>query len=261
MRASAILPVARSLVSYVPSTSLIRLRELKDLPKIAAGRPHESDFLALRWWNVTSPNVLDVGANRGQSIRSLRAVLKSPVIHSFEPNPFLGRQLDVRFRNDPDVTIHQIALSDRDGRLDLYLPRYGHTVYDTRASLGPEEAERFLAPDHFVPFSAARAGIEQVSVAVRTIDGLGLHPDLVKVDVEGADDQVVAGGTETLTLHRPIVLVEHPRRRTTDLLESLGYVAHAFDARCGRLQPNEAGELNTYFLLPSHRDQFGGVLV
>jgi FkbM family methyltransferase len=256
MLTDALQPTLRAAVSYVPSTSLIRLRELRDLPAMVRRRPHESDFLALRSWGVTSPVILDVGANRGQSIRSFRCVTTAAVLHSVEPNPFLAAHLRRAHRSDTRVHVYQLAIADHVGHMDLYLPRYGHTVYDTRASLGPEAPREFLDSRHFRPFRAERAHVEGVSVEVSTLDSLDVAPDLLKVDVEGADDGVIAGGAQLLDRHHPVVLVEHPKPETVTLLDAHGYTIHAFDASTGRLRRGRRGELNSYFLRPEHLARF-----
>ena len=50
-------------------------------------------------------------------------------------------------------------------------------------------------------------------VSVATIDGLGLrHLDLLKADVEGMEQAVLAGGRETIGRSRPVLYVECDRR-------------------------------------------------
>ena len=82
-------------------------RRLKDLPLRLAGKPHEIDFEPLRLLAGTGLSVLDVGANRGQSIESFKAVLNSPRIHAFEPNPILASALR---RLYPDITVQATGL-------------------------------------------------------------------------------------------------------------------------------------------------------
>ena len=51
----------------------------------------------------------------------------------------------------------------------------------------------------------------------------GYAPSLMKIDTEGGEGQVMAGGIETLVRHRPIVLFEH------GLPSSLSYGAPSCD--------------------------------
>ncbi len=43
----------------------------------------------------------------------------------------------------------------------------------------------------------------------------GYGPSLIKLDVEGAELEVLQGGIETLTQHKPIVAFEHDERGET----------------------------------------------
>lgn len=252
--------ILRSAVSYIPSTSLIAARELRDLPSRVRNRPHEADFAALRSWDLRSPTVIDVGANRGQSIRSLRCVLDDPVIHSCEPIPFLVDHLRSAYGGDSRVVVHPVGLGAAPGVLELFIPRYGHTVYDTRASLSSEEAEAFLTDESFLGFRSSRGGIERVDAQISTLDALGVDADLVKIDVEGMDDQVVAGGRELINRRRPVLIVEFPRPETVTLLSGFGYTRYAYDPAAGRLERGAEATLNTFFLTDDHLPGFGDAI-
>ncbi len=53
---------------------------------------------------------------------------------------------------------------------------------------------------------------QQISVAGDTIDNLvakfGLEPGLIKIDTEGAEEQVLAGAQATMRTHRPVIICE-----------------------------------------------------
>lgn len=239
----------RTIVSFVPSTSLLLLRNLKDAPLLISGRPHEQDFFLLKHLDGKPSVVLDVGANRGQSIRSLRLVLDRPSIHAFEPNTMLAAELRRRYR-DGGVTVHDFGLSSADGTASIFLPRYGHTVYDTRASLSEANALAFLRRESFLFFAPQRASVVRSSVALRRLDDLGLAPAIVKIDVEGLDDKVIQGGLETLRHHQPACLIESPQPESIALLKDLGYAAYGYAH--GRATHNKLDGLNVFFLMPQH---------
>ena len=237
----------RSMASYVPSRSLLGLRELRDLPARARRRVHEDDFRALVHFDRRPSTVLDVGANRGQSIRSLRLVLQDPRVVAVEPHRHLADHLRRRF---PGVRVKNVGLGDRRGRLDLHVPVYGHTAWDTRAAGERGLAEEFLAPESFLAFSPSRARVVLEEVDLVPMDDLAVDPDIVKVDVEGADLAALQGGVQTLTRCRPVLLVEHPSQGSTALLAGLGYRAFTFSG--DRLVLGATDSLNTFFLTDDH---------
>lgn len=239
--------LARSVVSYLPSEGLITLRRLRELPSSLARRPHEDDFLAFRDFKRPNPVIVDVGANRGQSVMSFRRTIGTAQIHCFEPNPFLHDELE-RF----GVDVNPVALGSHDGELNLYVPRYGHTLYDTRAALDEVTAANFLSDDHFAGFKPGRAGVEHISVPVTRLDSFRLAPDIIKIDVEGGGAAVIAGARQTIAAHRPLLLIEDDDGDSAALVADLGYELARYDAGAKCLVRGQAGDPNTFLVHPHH---------
>ena len=73
--------------------------------------------------------------------------------------------------------------------------------------------------------------LEEVSVELRTLDSYHL-PDLgfLKIDVEGHEENLLSGPTETISSHRPVIFIEAEERhnpgvvaRIEEFLKQLGY--------------------------------------
>lgn len=166
---------------------------------------------------------LDIGANHGIYGYALSRLVRS--VHCFEPLAECCRYIrDSRIEN---VTVHNVALSDRAGELELHIPIInGRTVY-TRASLdcakGPSEPRR---------------------VEVKTLDSYGMtNVGFIKIDVEGVESAVLHGAARTLAATHPTLLVEIDRARHTRdsflavhaSLHAIGYRTHVCEA--GKLVP------------------------
>jgi FkbM family methyltransferase len=60
------------------------------------------------------PTIIDVGANRGQTIDMLKSAFTTPNIYSFEPNPVLASRLMAKYGNC-GVTIEASAAGSEEG--------------------------------------------------------------------------------------------------------------------------------------------------
>ena len=247
-----LLKLARSAVSYLPSPSLLPLRRLSDLGSF--GRPHEEDFLCFGFLPPAEQVFLDIGANRGQSIRSIGIAVDRVRTIAVEPNPVLAAALSKMALPGVEM-VHNVALSDTDsGELMLHVPRYGNTLYDTRAASSPDQAAAFLDKEWFAFFDPKRSGVETFSAPMTTVDLLEVEPTIVKVDVEGADLAVVKGAWNTLTTHRPLLLIEEPVAQTVEELRTLDYRPFRFTGDA--LVLNDTTGLNTFFLTAHHEELF-----
>jgi FkbM family methyltransferase len=170
---------------------------------------------------------LDVGASKG--LYTERMAPHSQEVWAYEPLTEFAERLSSRFA-DVNVTVRSVALSDRVGSAPLYTPEHtdasgARETLHTWSSLQKnfsDERERY--PDRFTD-------VEQRMVAVTTIDAESPSPvGLIKVDVEGAELEVLRGAHDTLASQQPILIVEiEDRHRSgaiadvTSYLKSLGY--------------------------------------
>jgi FkbM family methyltransferase len=147
------------------------------------------------------PTVLDVGAHIGQSNRLFRRLFPDATIRSFEPDPDSFAALVAAVDASLPGGCERLAFSDRDGRATLHRNPIAHTnsLYrrnaESRDSIDVERARRAgLAPE---------LGIGSVDVEVRRLDSYcattGIdHVDLLKIDVQGAEVDVLRGATGVL---------------------------------------------------------------
>jgi FkbM family methyltransferase len=176
---------------------------------------------------------LDVGAHRGLYLEHALGHFRGAI--GLEPNPGLFAYLSCCFAGRAEI--RQLALSDRPGRMWLYVPVIDGRPVPSRASLDP----------------AANGPVEQrlLEVPVTTLDVLDPPPlAFVKIDVEGHEAAVLRGGRAVLGRDRPRLLVEieerhHPGGSAAVFsgLAGLGYAAFHLDPATDRLRPCSAADL------------------
>lgn len=147
----------------------------------------------------TTGGFVDVGANIGQTLCDYIYAGTACGYWGIEPNPECVHILHevVRLNKIPGCTILNCALWDTDGTGDLFLEQ--GVQRDTRATLRPS-----IRPGrHYETVHVPLCSFE----AVRTRHEIP-ETGLIKIDVEGAELNVLRGMTDTLVTDRPPVLCE-----------------------------------------------------
>lgn len=214
-------------------------------------RPHEADFLALKQL-VLPPRarVVDVGANTGQSLRSIQLLLPGARITAFEASPVLAAELSRAFK---DVDVRAVALGDEETELSLFVPSYGRWVFHGLASTDRSEAADWLRTRLF-RYREAKLHLAETAVLVRMLDDeLQGSIGLIKVDTQGTELSVLRGARGHLEKSRPAILVEYGRQYAAiwEYLQRFGYRAFMFDKRSGLTPVDDyPTTLNCWFLVP-----------
>lgn len=153
--------------------------------RISTGVPYEHLLLRIVRRLQRPGLFVDVGAHIGN--HSVFMGLSGWRVVSFEPNPaaarLLRRNLDAN--GIRSAVVHGVGVGARAGR----------------ASLAQVEAANSGA--------TRLSGLaDDGSVEVIALDTLGLAPDVLKIDVEGWEQAVLAGATATIERSRPAIVIE-----------------------------------------------------
>lgn len=142
---------------------------------------------------------VDVGANVGQTLCDYMYARAECGYWGMEPNPGCVEVVSsiIQENKIPDCTILNVALWETDGAGELFLER-GYQR-DTRATLRPNIRPSRCYEALHVPTSTFES--------VRTRHGIR-KVGLIKIDVEGAELNVLRGMSSTLVSDRPPVLCE-----------------------------------------------------
>ncbi|MCC7369969.1 MAG: FkbM family methyltransferase [Chloroflexi bacterium] len=154
------------------------------------------------WVRATSTirTVVDIGANDGVYARYLNEFFRPAAVHAFEPLPGCQPKLAALKREMPNVTLHQLALSDRAGEATFYSNEYAPASSLLEVSAVSRRA--------FPETERATATAVQVARLDDVLPADSLERDiLVKIDVQGVEDRVIRGG-RALFSAASVVLIE-----------------------------------------------------
>lgn len=199
-----------------------------------------------------STTFVDVGANFG--FYTWFAARYAETVHAFEPLPWVAAMLRSGFRHR-NVRVHECALSDHDGAVELRSPRanIGFSTIEPSNELGGK--------------ADLSAGVDRVRVVTKRLDDVPTgRVACLKIDAEGHEQEVMRGASETIERCRPAIIVEVEERHragsvaaVADLLAELDYQRWSMQGEQLRRVSRDAAEdgRNFVFLTPDKARSLG----
>jgi FkbM family methyltransferase len=210
------LPFREQLAMLMPPSVYYRRRIAEE---VDAGEPELALLPELVRRGGTA---VDVGANQGFFSSALAEVAGRVV--AFEPNPDYA--LFARWMLRGRAEVLKFALSDRSGRATFYVPisKEGMVLHLAGSLKG-----------EFPEFPTVRT----YQVQIRSLDSFKLaNVCFLKVDVEGAEREVVDGARATIARDRPVMVLEllsgtheNPHDLTAAICTDFGYDAFVLKGR------------------------------
>jgi len=136
----------------------------------------------------------------------------------------------------------------------LFVPSYNGNVLTGLASFDYESAKSWLSSDRVLRFDPMKLTVLSKRLSLVRLDDCGLQPDFIKIDVQGLEYRVLAGGLETIRTYRPVIMAETIRRGSDaqKILEPLDYRLMEFDGH-GFAEVRAAPRRLNQFLIPAER--------
>ena len=172
----------------------------------------------IRDWIEPTSVVWDVGANLG--LFALPAALRAAKgrVYGFEPDVELAanlyRTLRLPQNNGLKISWFCLAISNQDSTAAFQISKFSRAM-NKLEGVGEWHNNQVITD-------------ELRSVATMRIDTLSQSlspPTVLKIDVEGAEMRVLEGGEETISTHRPAILIEGPR----ELWKKIGSFFRKYD--------------------------------
>src|SRR5829696_5035677 len=143
--------------------------------------------------------VIDVGAHTGEFARMIKGILREAAIFSFEPLKREFASLQQQMQNGAEFTAFNCAVGDRNETVEIHRSSYAQS-----SSVLP------MAQIHKDAFPVS-AGHTAETVEVKRLDDVlrdfELRPEiLIKIDVQGYEDKVIAGAADTIDKAKAIIV-------------------------------------------------------
>ena len=148
---------------------------------------------------------IDVGANYGRY--TVLMSLFSQQVHSFEPSPQCINSLENLCL--PNVSIYPQALSSSEGVGEYFAPIKEGSYFSSHGSLEQSVLTTYC-------------DVDTIEIHKSTLDSLSSRKiSFVKIDVEGHEMEVLAGGQKLISEQKPVFMVEVEERHSKGSLEKI----------------------------------------
>ncbi len=199
---------------------------------LCGGKTHFSEINLARFLiNTLQPNscFIDIGAHIGYySILASQCITTGGII-SIEPTGDTYKLLQHNVATLPNVKAYNIALGNTQSTLQFFEFDNLHSEYNS-FNITAHTTAPWFSTYNITP------------IACTTLDALvqehNFIPTVIKMDVEGFEDAVIAGGLSTFKKYKPILVMEYlfitngnsPHKIAHQYLLELGYVCHTIQA-------------------------------
>ncbi len=221
----------RTIFTRIPETDLrVAVKLLRDAAWILCPRNLEPEIrtaFALVLETLRPKAFWDIGANIGFYSWYVRRHPAVQQVIMFEPDPTnFDLITQTILRNAlQDCKAMNLALADRNGKAPFLVDHVSGATGSLRDTSHPENKYSL----HY-----AYRMSETIDCQMETVDRLVANgtqpPELIKIDVEGAEHLVLAGAKCVLNEHRPTVIMETSSLELVESLLTVGYKAFRIDS-------------------------------
>ncbi len=146
----------------------------------------------LKKYLTSNPVMIDCGAHIGADSIELARIFPKGKVHSFEPVPFIYKQLQKNSKKFPNINCYPIALSNEDGYAQIQISEGGS---DASSSL-------LIPKEHLIDHKEVLFK-ESLKVKTETLDTWAeknniLRIDFLWLDMQGFEMQMLKASTKVL---------------------------------------------------------------
>ena len=178
-------------------------------------------------------NIIDIGVNDGLSTSFFLKIFRNSKFFIFEPLKFDKSYLKNNKKNF--VRYYNFALGEKNSIEYINIPyikffsffKFDLSAYSAISSSKNPIYEINKSLKTF--FFYKKIKNRRLKVKIKKLDNFKIKADVIKLDVEGHEDQVINGAKKTIRTHKPILYIERPSKNIINVLKKMKYEIYVFN--------------------------------
>ena len=176
--------------------------------------PHEEDIYGLNYLKFNKNNcIIDVGASDGLYFKSVRSIGIFNNFICFEALKINSKFLKKIKEKDTNFKFFIMALGNQNTDLNIYTPFYKKHFLYNYSSFSKKESIAILSLRDF-EIDYKNLKFKKYKIKQKRLDFFKFNPSLIKIDVEGYENNVLIGSLKTIKKSKPIIYVENNLGKT-----------------------------------------------
>jgi len=143
------------------------------------------DLIIKKILNFNKITIIDIGANKGQTIERFKKIFNKPKIYAFEPTKNLTKLLDKKYANDQNVKIFNQAVGDKNGKTTFF--NYSNNELNSLYQIKDPNFKRFN-----------KTKCDLISLDRFCIENKIENIDILKIDTQGNEKKILEGAKKSL---------------------------------------------------------------
>ena len=188
----------------------------------------EKEYELIKFINKKNKVVIDIGGHKGESIVGFLKHDQFCQILSFEPIKS-NYEIILKKIKKNNVKVFNFGIANSNNKKKIYIPKINNYRFTGLSSDNVQNLE-FRLRTYFKKIYK-KFQITSNFVNFRKLDDLQIIPDLIKIDVEGAELDVIKSASDTIKKYVPIMIVEYNELNFEEIknfLKKLNYESYLY---------------------------------
>ena len=143
------------------------------------------DFIIKKILRRRKINIIDIGANKGQTIERFKKIFSEAKIYAFEPTKNLAEKLDKIYMEDENVKIFNKAVGDKNGKNNFF--NYSNNELNSLYEIKDLNFKSYV-----------KTKCEVISLDKFCLDNNIEKIDILKIDTQGNEKKILEGAKKSL---------------------------------------------------------------